>query len=212
MSRDEMMECLIFDWFIQTFHINGFTTYITRFLNKHAGISYADFYDKFYNFLQKDDWFLTEQEEVKGYYNNWMTVGRIQHPKIGNVEVHGWNLVHRTTLNIHKHNKYSHVFDLISKFVLGLDVLDNDLADELLEFQRSYVVDYNEIYKFPVTKQFNYNFLEYIQENRELKTPMEYKFEFLENKDISLNNFLENIYFGRKRNFGKSLITFRHNP
>ena len=212
MPKDDMMDCLTFNWFIQTFHINGLTTYITRFLNKHTDIGYAEFYDKFYNFLQKDEWFLKEQAEVKGYYTNWMTDGRIRHPRIGNVEVHGWNLVHRTTLNIHGYNKYSHVFNLITEFVLGLGVLDADLANELLEFQKSYVVDYKSIYKFPLTKEFNYDFLGYIQENRVLNTPMEYKFEFPENKDISLDNFLENIYFGRKRNFGKSLITFRRSP
>jgi hypothetical protein len=40
-----------------------------------------------------------------------------------------------------------------------------------------------------------------------LDARVKYSFEFLENKDISLDRFLENIYFGRKRNFGKALIT-----
>jgi hypothetical protein len=49
--------------------------------------------------------------------------------------------------------------------------------------------------------------LGYILEDINMECTVDYKFEFHESKDISLDRFLENIYFGRKRNFGKSLIT-----
>jgi hypothetical protein len=55
--------------------------------------------------------------------------------------------------------------------------------------------------------QFDYDFLGYILDDTPLKNTVKYKFEFHESKDISLDRFLENIYFGRKRNFGKALIT-----
>lgn len=207
MSKDEMMDSLIFNWFIQTFHINGMTTYLARFLNKYVGLDYAEFYDKFYEFLQKDPWFLQEQKELELYYTNWMTDGRINHPRIGNVEVHGWNLVHRTTLNIIKFKKYQHVFNLIESFAKELNLVDNDLLNELLEFQKNYVIDYDDIHLFPQIKQFNYDFLGYIQNEGELNKPLEYKFEFQDRTDITLDGFLENIYFGRKRNFGKALVT-----
>ena len=127
--------------------------------------------------------------------------------KIGNVEVHGWNLVHRTTLNIIKFKKYQHVFNLIESFAKELNLVDNDLLNELLEFQKNYVIDYDDIHLFPQIKQFNYDFLGYIQNEGELNKPLEYKFEFQDRTDITLDGFLENIYFGRKRNFGKALVT-----
>ena len=136
-----------------------------------------------------------------------MTDGRINHPRIGNVEVHGWNLVHRTTLNIIKFKKYQHVFNLIESFAKKLNLVDNDLLNELLEFQKNYVIDYDDIHLFPQIKQFNYDFLGYIQNEGELNKPLEYKFEFQDRTDITLDGFLENIYFGRKRNFGKALVT-----
>lgn len=206
MSKDEMLECLLYDWFIQTFHINGLTVYISRFLEKYQNLDYAVFYEKLYNFLLQDEWFVKEKNEVLQYYKNWMTTGRINHPKIHNIEIHGWNLIHRTTLNIHSNKKYEYVFDLIKNFLLSeIDIVD-DLALQLLKFQKNYIINYEEIKKFPIIEQFDYDFLGFIQNDNTFNVNTVYEFRYDERRDITLGNFLENIYFSRKRNFGKSWI------
>lgn len=210
MPSDAMIDCLLFNWFIQTFHVNGLTTYISRFLHDYCKLEYSDFYDKLYKFLSSDEWFQREQAEVKNYYHNWMTQGRIKHPKIGGIEVHGWNLVHRTTLNIHADRKYEHVFNLIEHFLMEHIDLDATVAEQLFKFQKNYVVNYENIDQFPITDSFDYDFLGYLQDGTELEMPVQYKFDFVERKDMHLDTFLENIYFSRKRNFGKSLITYHH--
>jgi putative methyltransferase len=207
MPTEEMLDSQTFSWFMQTFHINGLTTYISRFLHKNAGIDYSVFYDKFWNYLITDPWFVQECKELRQYYQNWMTDGKINHPNISNIEVHGWNIIHRTTLNMHLNRKYDYVFDLIEKFVMSEFNIDHDCLTQLLQFQRNYVVDYDRISQFPYTVNFDYDFLGYMLDNSELKTSVAYKFDFHESKDISLDRFLENIYFGRKRNFGKAVIT-----
>lgn len=207
MPTDEMLDSQTFSWFMQTFHINGLTTYISRFLYKNADIDYSTFYDKLWNYLITDPWFVQECKELRQYYQNWMIDGKINHPNISNIEVHGWNIIHRTTLNMHLNRKYDYVFDLIEKFVMSEFNIDHDCLTQLLQFQRNYVVDYDRISQFPYTVNFDYDFLGYMLDNSELKTTVDYKFDFHESKDISLDRFLENIYFGRKRNFGKAVIT-----
>jgi radical SAM superfamily enzyme YgiQ (UPF0313 family) len=207
MPAEEMLDSQTFSWFMQTFHINGLTTYISRFLHKNAGIDYSVFYDKLWNYLQNDSWFIKEQDELRHYYRNWMTDGKINHPNISNIEVHGWNIIHRTTLNMHLDRKYNYVFDLIEKFVISEFSLNANCLTQLLQFQRNYVINYDNIEQFPYTLQFDYDFLGYILDDASLENTVKYKFEFHESKDISVDRFLENIYFGRKRNFGKSLIT-----
>jgi putative methyltransferase len=207
MPTEEMLDSQAFSWFMQTFHINGLTTYISRFLHKNAGIDYSVFYDKLWDYLQDDSWFIKERDELKHYYRNWMIDGKINHPNISNIEVHGWNIIHRTTLNMHLDRKYNYVFDLIEKFVTSEFFLDDKCLTQLLQFQRNYVINYDNIEQFPYTMQFDYDFLGYILDNTPLENTVKYKFEFHESKDISLDRFLENIYFGRKRNFGKALIT-----
>jgi len=207
MPTEEMLDSQAFSWFMQTFHINGLTTYISRFLHKNAGIDYSVFYDKLWDYLQDDPWFIKERDELRQYYRNWMIDGKINHPNISNIEVHGWNIIHRTTLNMHLDRKYNYVFDLIEKFVTSEFSLNAECLTQLLQFQRNYVINYDNIEQFPYAIQFDYDFLGYILDNTPLENTVKYKFEFHESKDISLDRFLENIYFGRKRNFGKSLIT-----
>jgi radical SAM superfamily enzyme YgiQ (UPF0313 family) len=207
MPTEEMLDSQAFSWFMQTFHINGLTTYISRFLHKNAGIDYSVFYDKLWNYLQTDPWFIKERNELRQYYRNWMIDGKINHPNISNIEVHGWNIIHRTTLNMHLDRKYNYVFDLIERFVTNEFSLNANCLTQLLQFQRNYVINYDNIEQFPYTMQFDYDFLGYILDDTPLENTVKYKFEFHESKDISLDRFLENIYFGRKRNFGKSLIT-----
>ena len=206
MPFEDMLDSHIFSWYINTFHINGLTTYISRFLNKKHNVSYPEFYDKFYAYIENDPWFKKERDEVRQYYKNWMTNGNIDHPNISNIEVHGWNIVHRATLNLHADRKYEYVFDLITNFVKDTFTFDENLLNQIVQFQRNFVINYDNINSYPMTIDFDYDFLGYLQDDTELEVPTKYKFDFLEAKDITIERFLENIYFSRRRNFGKAWI------
>ena len=203
---EDMLDSHIFSWYINTFHINGLTTYISRFLNKKHGVTYESFYDKLYDYLKTDPWFVKERDEVRQYYKNWMTNGKIDHPNISNIEVHGWNIVHRATLNLHAHRKYEYVFEVIRKFVKESFEFDPNLLEQIVKFQKHFVINYDSIPKYPMVVDFDYDFLGYLQEDTELEVSTKYKFDFLEAKDITIERFLENIYFSRRRNFGKAWV------
>jgi putative methyltransferase len=203
---EDMLDSHIFSWYINTFHINGLTTYISRFLNKKHGVSYESFYDKLYDYLKTDPWFVKERDEVRQYYKNWMTNGKIDHPNISNIEVHGWNIVHRATLNLHAHRKYEYVFEVIRKFVKESFEFDPNLLEQIVKFQKNFVINYDSIPQYPMVVDFDYDFLGYLQEDTELEISTKYKFDFLEAKDITIERFLENIYFSRRRNFGKAWV------
>lgn len=202
----EMLDSHIFSWYINTFHINGLTTYISRFLRKKYNIEYSEFYDKLFTFIKDDPWFKKEHDEVRQYYTNWMTNGKINHPKIGNIEVHGWNIVHRATLNLHAHRKYEYVFQLIEKFIKNTFNFEGEFLQQILQFQKLFVINYDAIKNYPMSINFDYDFLGYLQDNSELENKTTYKFDFLESKDITIDRFLENIYFSRRRNFGKAWV------
>lgn len=215
MPFDKMLEAQIFSWFINTFHINGITTYVSRFLHKYKGIGYDEFYEKFFTYIQNDEWLKNEMDEVQKYYFKWMTSGNIDHPIIGNIEIHGWNLIHRTVISIHAENKYEHVFNLIEDFVRHTFDLDDgkwntcvdDITDQLMKFQRNYLINYKDIPNYPKTITFDYDFLGYLQDDKMLQNTTQYVFDFNEDKTMSFPRFLDNIYFYRRRNFGKAWIT-----
>ena len=183
MPFDDMLEAQVFTWFINTFHINGLTNYISRNIN----IDYSEFYDKLYEYLLNDEWFLEQRNSTRDYYKKWMTKGIINHPKIAGVEIHGWNLIHRTILNAHAENKIEYLHDLVEGF---LHTIIDD-PSQLMKYQRLYLIQYDKIDQYPITTNVS---------NKKLT------FDFPEDKEMIMETFLENIYFRRRRNFGKALV------
>ncbi len=205
--RETMLDTLVWSSFIQTFHINGLSTYIARYLAKHQNIDYSQFYEDLYAWVQKDPWFRLQFAETRSYFENWMTKGRIDHPRIGNIEVFGWNLMHRTTLYMVKDKMINYVFESLDKFLSNHYNIDSQVKKQLLQFQRNYVVDYRDLKFLPITQAFDYDFLGYILDDAELTNTTVYQFATTESPTMSEDRFLENMYFGRKRNFGKTTIT-----
>lgn len=206
---EAMLDAEIFSWFMTTFHINGLSTIASRVVYKYLGIDYKEFYNEFFKFLQQDPWFVKEQTEVRQYFSNWMTSGSIKHPKIGGIEIHGWNLIHRTSLNIQVEQKSEHIFALLAEFMKRFD-LPADLLSATMAFQKKYVITYNEIKNYPHDLKLDYNIWEYLSFDQPLENrPVTYFMDFPEDKDMSFPKFLELFYFARRRNFGKALVENR---
>ena len=210
MSREDMVDAQVFNWFINTFHISGLTTWIARFLNKNQNVEYDDFYEKLYRFISVDPWLAGEEKKIRSYYKQWAQNGKIDHPDIGNVAIHGWNLIHRTVINMHMERKHSDIFDLIKEFLEKNYDLESDLMDHLFQFQKDYIIDWEMLREYPRKKTFYYDFLGYLQDDRHLDNETTIEFDFREDKDIGLDQFCENIYFGRKRLFGRARMTVIH--
>jgi len=201
-----MLDAEIFSWYINTFHINGLSTLLSRVVYKYCGIDYSEFYENLFVFLQQDDWFVKEIKEVRQYYKNWMTQGRIRHPNLGGIEIHGWNLIHRTILNLHVEQKYDHMFDLLYQFMLQYK-LPEDLLNSAMRFQQKYLIAYSAINQYPQQLQLDYNIWEFLTFDEPLvKQAVTYNLDFPEDKNMSFPRFLELFYFARRRNFGKATV------
>jgi len=205
--RETMLDTLVWSSFIQTFHINGLSTYIARYLAKNQNIDYSKFYEDLYVWVQEDPWFKLQFAETRSYFANWLYKGRIDHPRIGNIDVFGWNLMHRTTLYMVKEKMINYVFESLDKFLQNHYNIDSQVKHQLLQFQRNYVIDYRDLNSLPRSQKFDYDFLGYIQDNAKLENTTVYQFATAEDPSMSEDRFLENMYFGRKRNFGKTNIT-----
>lgn len=205
MPIETMLDAQIFAWFQTTFHINGFATLIARFINKYLGISYDKYYEDLFEYCQGNAWLQKEQTEARKYFSNWMTTGKIDHPKIG-VEIHGWNIIHRTSMNMHSENTTDELYDFITGFLARYD-LPQDLLDSLMKLQRAYYIKYDNRNDYPMVLELDYNIWDYISFDRPLeKAKTRYNLDFPEDKTMSFNRFLELFYFARRRNFGKATV------
>lgn len=208
LSFDDMLNAQLFSWLQNTFHINGLTNYISRFLYKFYNVEYDFFYNQLFKFILKDLYFHNEVVRIKDYYYNWMSKGKIDHPKIQGIEIHGWNLIHSSVINIHNKNKTDHVFTVIMQYLIQTyKFLSTELLEELLVFQKNFFIDYYKIHTYPKNIEFQYDFLGYICNDSDLYKNSVIKYDFPEDKSMSLQRFSEQIFFARRRNFGKAWLT-----
>lgn len=208
MPHDDLIEALLFTWFMNTFHINGISNLISRFAHKHMNTDYKEFYDELYEFLLTDDWFHKEMTDTKNYYHEWFDKGSITHPMIGTTAVYGMNLSQRTSISIHADSRYDTVFGLLKQFYQMKFPDQAQFIDDLFAIQQNYYVRYDQIQEYPRQIKSAYNILGYIQNNEQLEHEATYYFDFREDKTMSLTRFCESLWFGRRRNFGKAHITY----
>jgi radical SAM superfamily enzyme YgiQ (UPF0313 family) len=205
MPTPVMLDAQIFSWFQTTFHINGFATLAARFINKYMGISYNDYYEDLFAYAMTNPWLIKEEAETRQYFFNWMNTGKINHPKIG-VEIHGWNIIHRTSMNMHQEDRVDELYNVLEKFLQRYN-LPEDLLASLMKLQRNYYIKYNDRNQYPMNLDVDYNIWDYLSFNQPLeKTSTTYRLDFPEDKTMSLNRFLELFYFARRRNFGKATV------
>ena len=206
LPHSKMVEAQVFSWYIMTFHINGITQWIARLLKSKYDVQYEEFYDKLWNFIKTDPWFKKEIEDTEMYYSNWMRNGNAAHPNVGDLVIHGYNLIHRTVINIHSEQKYDHIFELVDRFVRTHFTVDEKMLEQILLFQKTYLINYRDIKNYPKQLELDYDFLGYLRDGSELERSTEYDFIFNEDKNTSFPRFLDNIFYQRRRNYGKALI------
>jgi hypothetical protein len=95
----------------------------------------------------------------------------------------------------------------VERFVKETYPLDELLFDELMLLQRNFLINYNNIKQYPQNISFKYDIPGYLQDQCDISTPVTYEFDFPEDKDQSLQRFCEQIFFARRRNFGKAWLT-----
>jgi radical SAM superfamily enzyme YgiQ (UPF0313 family) len=206
LPTEKMIECQVFSWFQNTFHINGITNYIARYLHK-IGIPYNEFYETLFEVIKNDEYFKEEIERIKLHYSNWSKFGKIDHTPIQGIEIHGWNLIHSTIINLASLDKHDYMFNLLEEFLNNNFDIPEDILEDLLTIQKNYFIRYTDISSYPKTVNLKYDILGYVQNDTELNVNSTYIFDFPEDKDMSLIRFCEQIYFARRRNFGKAWIS-----
>jgi len=202
-SRTAMLDIMTWNSFINAFHINGLTTYIARYLHS-TGVEYSEFYDRLYKFIQQDPWWHEHLAQTRQCYQDWIANGRVKHTRIGNIEMLGWHLHNRTTLMLHQENRIDCVYDLATEFINNHYKFEQ--LEQLIQFQKATVIKHTDLGHLPKQINLDWDFWGHLVHGTDLDQPVRYEFDTAEDKHMSATMFLENFYFGRKRNFGKTKI------
>ena len=211
MSFDDNIDANLWVSFMQAFHFHGFTTQISRFLNRYRKESYKDFYHKLYMHITADkcmsDIIATQRNQIA----SWFTHGYLPEPAIKEINFNGMNLPGGITVQIHSLDLIDHVFDLLSKF-LDCYELSNDLKDQLIAYQKNVTITYDKAVDDQLAQcTYNYDFSGYLENQTQLERQCCVEF-FLKpiQKNLSRTQFLDNIFFKRRQRFGMLGSTVRH--
>ena len=199
--RERMLDIMAWNAFIQTFHVNGLTSFCARFMAAR-GMDYAEFYDHLWQLIQQDPWWQSKLAETRSLYQQWITEGRID-TWVGGIPVPGWNLHNRLTLIVHSEGYIDQTYKLVRRWMTSVIP---EHADQLIEFQRASMIEHHRLKTLPEQRSFDWDFWGYLVQGTDLDQPVTLEFSTQEDRSMSESMFLENFWFGRKRNFGKARI------
>jgi hypothetical protein len=203
MPHQDWIDCYVFHWFLNTFHQGGLTEFYSCFVRRQLDISYQEFYDDFYQWISTDQWIQTQIKEFRTFLQEWVDKGKIDHESLT-----GLSLSWITLQKIHGNtDQKKHVLDLCDKFMSRYHI-DQDVFDDLKKLQHLRVVDMQTRASYPVQEWFNFNLYDYIIGVSDLQKQKNLlKFDFPERATMSDHEFLEQLYFGRQRRFGKTWVS-----
>lgn len=207
MPREDMLEAQVWSSFIQLVHMSGFSSQISKYLRKAHDISYQEFYDGLYEYIKSDDYIKSRFDLLRSNYDHWMTHGYLPHPITQDISQTGVNLITSLLLLVHVEQKINHIHDLIEAYVdHSFAFLPQDLKKDLYSYQRSLIVRYQDLHSLPKKQILDHDFLGYLDFDEDLDRPSTILIDFGEDRNMSYSRFHENLYYGRKRGFGKTQI------
>jgi radical SAM superfamily enzyme YgiQ (UPF0313 family) len=203
--EDKMLDLLVWNVLIETFHIGGITTSVARFLTKYCRITYANFYDQWFKFLVKDSWMSEQLELTKTFYSTWFKHGLVI-DAVGTVPITGINLVNRLKMLLHYSGEIDRMFLLLDEFLQKNYQLNDSLREQLIIFSKCMVLQYHQLKETGQVKTFDYDFVSYLRHGDNLHSRITFQFWTNESREMSYQRFLENFHYGKKRNFGVNFV------
>ena len=207
LTPEKMNQAQVHSWYQNTFHVDGITNYISRVMYTLYGVEYSNFYEGLFEHIKTDLWLNSEIARISKYFRGWGEQGAINHPPIQGIEIHGHNLIYSTIINISSQLKHNSVLDVVESYLRKTFTIEESLLQDMMTLQRNYLIDYANIKTYPKVIEFKHDIIGYVQGQSDINTPAKYEFDFPEDKNVNLKRFCEQLFFARRRNFGKAWLT-----
>jgi tRNA A37 methylthiotransferase MiaB len=204
---NDWIEASVVNWFYTTFHLSGFSDIVSRFFKKKYNIEFAKFYDEFYKFLLEDPWFTKQLTEYKQLLHHWVKDGYLAQSSICDVRLLGWNVRYLGVMTLHSSIDHrQHYFKKLEEFIRRFELPEVEKST-LLTLQENMTVNIDQVDQYPITETFDLNIYDYVVNDAKLtNTSHSLLFSFPETT-TTRTEFLERLYFGRRRRFGRTWIT-----
>lgn len=209
MPKNDVIKSYMFFWFINTFHVAGYAQLYARFLKKNQNLSYKTFYENLEKYIDGNSWYIKSKKIVESTYANWLEDGKPVTLKTGEVDTNHILMPFHSVMNIHVEENYDEVHQLVYSYVKNTYNIEKTIIEDLYTLSKNYVVNYGKIHSYPNYFKLRSNLIEYIF-NHTVTELIEGTFtgtaSYNENKSLPKISFLQNLYYSRRRAFGKTVL------
>jgi len=206
-------EAIVYTSFLMSFHGSGLTTFISKFLNKKYKVSYKKFYENLFKFLQKDDFIKQQFCLVENIFSIWTKNINLNSEKekvlIGNFQFRYSFIFYSLIISFFENEKINYVFNLIKQYIFEFykEKVNFSMVEELIDFQYLSLINFNLLKQYPIVKNYNYDFYNFLQNNGCLDKKTQVIFSNEKYKNLSKDVFLEFFYFRRREKFSINNIS-----
>ena len=198
MPMPKFIDSWLYAWMINNFHNYGWTQIVSRFLRKYKDISYLEFYNRLWQHIQEDNGKVKELfDKAKAQLTEYLETG------VAN-GFSGHTLMWSAQKDFHLHpvEIYAFVDKVCSKEYLDLP---EKYYSPLMKLQTFYVSHLE--FTYPLQESFEYNFIQYINDDVELeKDKTKYTLDLIMPCD-SDEEYLDRMYYKRRQGWGKVLFS-----
>lgn len=217
MPLDDMVLANLWTWFFFTFHINGLTNFTSEYCEREGIANYETFYQDLFELVSKDTVLAKELNTRKSQIHTWLSTGDDQSENVFNFTLEGSKLyAYGTSCKIHIDKELKNHVQLLLRNYLDSLIDDQNIKNDLIRFQETYLVDLHTINNYPRTSAFNYDWLEYFVHKQNLKS--KYTNIIFDNKvnaemsKATITGLLEYIWYKRRVGFGMTSLNDADNP
>lgn len=206
MPKEDMVESFAEYWYIQTWHMGGFSQLISRFIRRYCNEPYAEFYSKFKQFLKSNEFWQDEYNRLTESMMHWLTTGEQIRGRVGNIDITAITHHYQTIYKIHYYKLYEQMYQAVEAFVDSAYNISKDIKQDLFKLNRQLVTQYG--HYDDRTETYRYNLLPYIQgaELEHVDSLVKIRYPHDKQRSQNLGFFIESIYFARRRSFGKNFL------
>lgn len=208
MSHDDIIQASVINWRIFTWHVGGYSNLVSRFLHRHLGVSYQEFYTRLFARAQQHDWYQALEQQQSEILKDWFRNGRCTLDSgIPNVKLYGNTIIfHTRMLLCLQPETVAHWYQLLDQVTADYK-LAADLHLDLMNLQHNLIVPMTQRTNYPVTQKYRYNIWEFLFQNQDLKqTVNTLQFDFAE-PIMSDTEFVERVFWSRRRQFGQAAVS-----
>lgn len=140
MTTAEMIECYMYGWMIIQFHCTGYSQILARHA-RSQGISYHDYYSRFFSTLQQDDFFADHFAEIESVVTRYLTAGQAT----VNRNNKGGHNIHALSYDfLYQHRQQA--YRLASEVTQGFGLKDQDVV----QVQENFIYEEHKTYPMRV--------------------------------------------------------------